>query len=100
MAKVTPGASNNSYKKKGSIIGLEQGKIPPQAIELEEAVLGALMIDKNALNEVIDILESECFYNDAHREIYSAIKTLFTESQPIDILTVSTMLRKNEKLEI
>ena len=43
---------------------MEQGKIPPQAVELEEAVLGALMIDKNALNEVIDILESECFYKD------------------------------------
>ena len=100
MAKVTPRASNNPYKKKGSIIGLEQGKIPPQAVELEEAVLGALMIDKNALNEVIDILEAECFYKDAHREIYSAIKTLFTESQPIDMLTVSTMLRKNGKLEL
>ena len=91
MAKTSPRASNNPYKKKGSIIGLEQGKIPPQAVELEEAVLGALMIDKNALNEVIDILESECFYKDAHREIYSAIKTLFTESQPIDMLTVSTI---------
>ena len=52
MAKATPRASNNPYKKKGNIIGLEQGKIPPQAVELEEAVLGALMIDKNALNEV------------------------------------------------
>ena len=100
MAKAIPSSSNNPYKKKGNIIGLEQGKIPPQAIELEEAVLGALMIDKNALNEVIDILEPECFYKDSHREIYSAIKILFTESQPIDMLTVSTMLRKNGKLEL
>ena len=98
MAQVK--SSNNPYKAKGNVIGLEQGKLPPQAVELEEAVLGALMIDKNALNEVIDILEPECFYKDAHREMYAVIKTLFAESQPIDMLTVSTELRKIGKLEL
>ena len=93
-------SSNTPYKAKGNVIGLEQGKLPPQAVELEEAVLGALMIDKNALNEVIDILEPECFYKDAHREMYGIIKTLFAESQPIDMLTVSTELRKIGKLEL
>ena len=93
-------SSNSPYKAKGNVIGLEQGKLPPQAVELEEAVLGALMIDKNALNEVIDILEPECFYKDAHREMYGVIKTLFAESQPIDMLTVSTELRKIGKLEL
>ncbi len=93
-------SSNTPYKAKGNVIGLEQGKLPPQAVELEEAVLGALMIDKNALNEVIDILEPECFYKDAHREMYGVIKTLFAESQPIDMLTVSTELRKIGKLEL
>ena len=100
MAQTKSNASKSPYTKKGNVIGLQQGKLPPQAVELEEAVLGALMIDKNALNEVIDILEAECFYKDAHQEIYKAIKTLFTESQPIDMLTVSTLLRKNGKLEI
>lgn len=97
MAQSKP--KNTSYKGKGNIIGLEHGKIPPQAVELEEAVLGALMIDKNALNEVIDILEAECFYNNAHSEIYAAIKELFAESQPIDMLTVSAELRKRGKLD-
>jgi replicative DNA helicase len=100
MAQTKSNASKSSYPKKGNVIGLQQGKLPPQAVELEEAVLGALMIDKNALNEVIDILEAECFYKDAHQEIYKAIKTLFTESQPIDMLTVSSLLKKNGKLEV
>jgi replicative DNA helicase len=93
-------SSKNPYKAKGNVIGLEQGKLPPQAVELEEAVIGALMIDKNALNEVIDILEPECFYKDAHQEMYTVIKNLFAESQPIDMLTVSTELRKIGKLEL
>jgi len=98
QSQYTP--SRTPKKSKGNIIGLEQGKLPPQAVELEEAVLGALMIDKNALNEVIDILEAECFYKEAHQEIYGAIKTLFAESQPIDMLTVSTTLKKNGKLKM
>ena len=82
------------------VIGLEQGKKPPQAIELEEAVLGALLIDKNALNEVIDILGAEAFYKVEHQEIFTAIQSLFTNSKPIDILTVSNELKQNGKLEI
>ena len=77
MAQAKSKSIDTSFKGKGNVIGLEQGKLPPQALELEEAVLGALMIDKNALNDVIDILEPECFYKDAHREIYAAIKSLF-----------------------
>ena len=100
MAQAKSNFSNNKSPQKGNIIGLEQGKLPPQAVELEEAVLGALMIDKNALNDVIDILEPECFYKDAHREIYTVIKNLFAESQPIDMLTVSTTLRKSGQLEL
>ena len=75
------------------------GKIPPQAIDLEEAVLGALMLEKDALSQVIEILKPEIFYKDAHREIYAAIKELFEDSEPVDILTVTNKLRKNGKLE-
>jgi len=79
-------------------IGL--GKLPPQAIELEEAVLGALMLEKEALTAVVDMLQPESFYKEAHKAIYSAILDLFSESQPIDLLTVTNQLRKNGKLEI
>lgn len=76
------------------------GKVPPQAVELEEAVLGALMLEKDALTNVIDILKVESFYKDAHKVIFQAILDLFSESQPIDLLTVSTQLRKSGTLEI
>lgn len=77
----------------------ELGKVPPQAVEVENIVLGSLMLERNAINEVIEILESECFYKDEHKEIYSAILRLFEKSQPIDIITVTNELRQSGKLE-
>ena len=55
---------------KTTIINLEKGKLPPQALDLEEAVLGAMMIDKKGVDEVIDILQSDAFYKDAHKHIH------------------------------
>lgn len=81
------------------VVSLEKGKLPPQAIDLEEAVLGAMMIDKKGIDEVIDILQPDAFYKDAHKHIFEAIDQLFVSNQPIDLLTVSTQLRKNGKLD-
>ncbi|KUF39012.1 replicative DNA helicase [Myroides marinus] len=81
------------------VVSLEKGKLPPQALDLEEAVLGAMMIDKKGIDEVIDILQPDAFYKDAHKHIFEAIDQLFVSNQPIDLLTVSTQLRKNGKLE-
>ena len=85
---------------KATIINLEKGKLPPQVLDLEEAVLGAMMIDKKGVDEVIDILQADAFYKDAHKYIFEAIVQLFTETQPIDLLTVSAQLKKNGKLDI
>ncbi|CAM1340471.1 MULTISPECIES: replicative DNA helicase [Tenacibaculum] len=85
---------------KARIISLEKGKLPPQALELEEAVLGAMMIDKKGIDEVIDILHPEAFYDKRHQEIYAAIYALFQNSEPIDLLSVSNQLKKNGKLDI
>ena len=74
------------------------GRVPPQAIELEEAILGALLIDRDALSKVIDILSSESFYVDGHQKIFEAITQLFGDSDPIDILTVSQRLKKEGEL--
>ncbi|WP_353132257.1 replicative DNA helicase [Pseudopedobacter sp.] len=76
------------------------GKLPPQALDLEEAVLGALMIEKDALSTVIDILKPNVFYKEAHQKIFEAIQTLFTQSSPVDILTVVSQLRKQGDLEM
>ncbi|WP_010254832.1 replicative DNA helicase [Myroides injenensis] len=82
------------------VVSLERGKLPPQAVDLEEAVLGAMMIDKKGIDEVIDILQPEAFYKEAHKYIFEAIDQLFVGNQPIDLLTVSTQLRKNGKLDL
>ena len=98
MEKLQP---NSPYKKRTSqVINLEKGKIPPQATDLEEVVLGAMMIDKKGVDEVIDILNPDVFYKEAHQHIFEAINTLFVESQPVDLLTVSQQLKKMQKLEL
>ena len=79
---------------------LDIGKMPPQAVELEEAVLGALMLEKDALTNVIDILKSDSFYKESNSRIFGAIERLFTRSEPVDILTVTQELKKTGELDI
>ena len=75
-------------------------KIQPQAKELEEVVLGAMMVEKSAVNAVIDVLQPESFYVEAYGEVFRAIQTLFNNSEPIDLLTVTEQLRKDGKLDM
>ena len=75
------------------------GKIPPQALEFEEAVLGACMLESNRLSEVIGILPVEAFYKDAHQKIWQSIVTLYDSGHPVDLLTVTESLRTAGNLE-
>lgn len=77
----------------------EYGHLQPQAPELEEAVLGALMIEKDAYSLVSEILRPESFYERRHQLIYSAITSLALRQQPVDILTVAEQLRSTGELE-
>src|SRR6195952_4846000 len=76
------------------------GKVPPQAKDLEEAVLGAIMLEKGAFDAVVEILKPECFYVESHQRIYRAMQGLAQKSQPIDILTVVEELKFREELDI
>ena len=76
-----------------------EGKLQPQAIELEQAVLGALMIDNESLSDAIDSLKIEYFYAPKHQKIFEAIVNLFNNTQPVDILTVSEELKRLESFE-
>ncbi len=98
MEKTKP--QTNFTRRPSQVISLEKGKVPPQAVDLEEVVIGALMIDKKGVDEVIDILHPEVFYKPAHQYIFEAIFTLFENSQPVDLLTVSAQLKKEGKLEL
>lgn len=86
-------------KRQGDLSSYMFGKLPPQAKALEEAVLGAIMLEKDALTEVLDVLQADTFYVDAHQSIYTAMLRLFERSQPIDLLTVREELAKMGELE-
>ena len=102
---------NDNFRKNGTYAGgrissqnrwldTGLGKIPPQATDLEEAVLGALMLERDALTDVIDILKVDTFYKEAHQRIYGAITQLFTNSEPVDLLTVKNQLVKTGELDM
>jgi replicative DNA helicase len=79
---------------------LEKGKLPPQAVDLEEAVLGSIMSDSKAIEEVVDILKAESFYKESHKMVFKAIKKLYDRREPIDLLTVSNTLRNSAELDL
>jgi len=74
-------------------------KIPPQDREAEESVLGALMLDKNAIIKIADLLTPADFYQPSHAKIFSAILVLFEKHEPIDIVTVTTQLKQDQVLQ-
>ena len=81
-------------------LGLDMGKKPPQALDIEEAVLGALMLEPNMVPETLEIITAECFYKETHRKIFNAIKSLSDKHYPVDLLTVSDELKRSGDLEI
>ena len=103
MSEFSTKPNVNQRKRPTKPVAVSQiidGKMPPQAVELEEAVLGALMLEKDALTEVIDILKPQSFYKDSHSRIFTAIQGLFTRSEPVDILTVTQELKKTGELDM
>ncbi|MEZ5045367.1 MAG: replicative DNA helicase [Chitinophagaceae bacterium] len=90
-----------SRTKKPDLSPLLYGKLPPQAPDLENAVLGAIMLEPQKLAEVLEIIQSPtCFYSDANQRIYAAIRRLFDQGSRIDFMTVCEDLRKNSELEM
>lgn len=90
----------NVRRKNPDISTLVYGKIPPQAKDLEEAVLGAIMLEKGAFDTVVEILRPECFYAEAHQKIFHSMKSLSDKSMPIDLLTVVEELKTMGDLEL
>ena len=93
--------SDNRRRKEKTNMSIEfaYGHIQPQAPEVEKAVLGALMIDKDAYVEVCEILRAESFYEPRHQKIYAAIQQLTVDEKPVDLLTVTEQLSKNGDLD-
>jgi replicative DNA helicase len=95
--------TNTPIRKKSTanvhLAGLDLGKKPPQAIDLEEAILGAAMLEKDAIVDIQELLKPESFYKEAHQKIYQAIQELSSSHNPIDIYTVSEELKKKGELD-
>jgi len=77
----------------------EYNKIPPQNIEVEQSLLGALLLDKNAFDKIADIVQPTDFYRDAHRHIYEAMQMLYSKQEPIDLVTISNLLEERKLIE-
>ena len=92
-----------NYQKKSTIPVPVQpnefGKLPPQAPELEEAVLGAIMLEKDAYSIISEILKPECFYKPAHQKIFESIMNLAVKQEPIDMHTVTEQLRRDGTID-
>ena len=94
-----PNTNINRTRKKTSTIDVSSmmyGKIPPQAKELEEAVLGGILLEKSAFDTVTEILKPECFYTEGHQMIFQAMQGLQLKNEPIDMLTVVEELKMRE----
>ena len=93
--------NKNQKERKNSLdeINVQYGKLPPQAIQVEEAVLGALMLEKDAINNVSGIIDTMSFYKDEHQKIFEAIKNIADKQKPVDLLTVTQYLKDNNLID-
>ncbi len=90
------GRERTAQSRPRSASGIE--RMPPQAVEVEQAVLGAMMIDSRAIGRAFEILDESCFYHAAHGLIFSAMIGLYERSEAVDQLTLSEELKKREEL--
>ncbi len=92
--------AKQQYGKKSPVLNMPDfGKVPPQANDMEEAVLGAIMLEKEAVITILDILKPESFYREAHQKIFKAISDLSIRELPVDLYTVTEELRAHQDLE-
>jgi replicative DNA helicase len=101
LNKTTANKQINTRRKNSLDLGtMVYGKVPPQAKDLEEAILGALLLERDAFDKLAGLMHPEIFYVEAHQRIFSAMQRLVNKSQPIDSYTVAEELRSTEELEI
>src|SRR5512133_2601242 len=92
--------AKQQYSKRATVPNLPDfGKVPPQANDMEEAVLGAIMLEKEAVITILDILKPESFYKESNQKIFKAISDLSIRELPVDLYTVTEELRAHQELE-
>lgn len=77
-----------------------EGRVPPQAVEIEQQIIGAMLLEREAIARVIEVLDEDAFHADYHRKIFQAIQAMFDRSEPVDIITLAEELRRRGHLEV
>jgi replicative DNA helicase len=96
MAEIYP---TKQSRQTGPDSPRDEGRIPPQAVDVEMSVLGAMLIEKEAIARAIDLLTEDAFYKEAHRRIFQGMVALFERSEPVDLVTLTEELRRRGVLE-
>lgn len=101
VSRTAKAKAKENEKKQAQVeqVGLDIGKVPPQAIDMEEAVLGALLLEPAASLDIVGTIREEYFYKDSHKKIFTAIMNLVAEHNPVDIYTVAEELKNNDLLD-
>lgn len=87
------------YDLNASGVSSAEGRVPPQAVDVEMAVLGAMLLEKEAISKALEILDDTVFYKPAHQKIFAAMIALFERGEPVDLLTLVEELRRRGDLE-
>ncbi|MFN0157407.1 MAG: replicative DNA helicase [Bacteroidota bacterium] len=82
------------------VVERPEGRIPPQAVDIESQVIGAMLLEREAIARVIEVLDEDAFHADYHRKIYQAILAMFDRSEPVDTITIAEELRRRGHLEL
>ena len=96
-----PFAKMTGGRRPGNVVSLREGagRMPPQAVDVEQAVLGAVLIERDAIPKAIEILPSDAFYDGRHQKIYEAVEALFERGHPVDLITLSEELKRRGEYE-
>lgn len=94
LAQLTGG--NRRQKRPANVVPIREqaGRMPPQAVDVEQAVLGALLIERDAIPKAIEVLPADSFYDARHEKIYAAVQALFERANPVDLVTLSEELKR------
>ncbi|MFB6230766.1 MAG: replicative DNA helicase [Salinibacter sp.] len=86
-------------REQAEAVHKQSGRMPPQAVDVEKSVLGAMLIEREAIPQVIEVLPPDAFYSGKHQKIYAAIRSLFERGNPVDLVTLNEELKRRDQLE-
>jgi replicative DNA helicase len=101
LAPIPPEGNRGPRSRPGNVVPINEpaGRVPPQAVDVEQAVLGALLIEREAIPKAIEALPPDSFYDRRHAQVYAAVETLFERGDPVDLVTVSEELKRRGEFE-